>query len=74
MCGATRTADAWLVTIGPCLLRPSAAISTVASGDVSPMSAYQGFRIFSHVVLGMMVGGILYAAYIAVTYWTGISV
>jgi hypothetical protein len=56
------------------LFRPSAAITTVASGDVAPMSAYQGFRIFSHVVLGLMVGGIVYAATIAVTYWTGISV
>ncbi len=64
----------WLVIIERCALHPSAAISTVASGDVAPMSAYQSFRIFSHVVLGLMSGGIAYAAYIAVTYWTGISV
>jgi hypothetical protein len=38
------------------------------------MSAYQGFRWFSHVVLALMLAGIVYAAYIAVTYWTGISV
>ena len=38
------------------------------------MSPYQGFRLFSQVVLGLMAGGIVYAAYIAVTYWTGISV
>ena len=38
------------------------------------MTAYQGIRIFSHVVLGMMAAGIAYAAYIAVNYWTGISV
>ena len=38
------------------------------------MTAYQGFRIFSHVVLGLMLVSIAYAAYIAVTYWTGISV
>lgn len=38
------------------------------------MTAYKGFRIFSHVVIGLMVIGIVYAAYIAVTYWTGISV
>jgi hypothetical protein len=38
------------------------------------MSAYQGFRVFSHVVLGLMSAGIVYAAYIAITYWTGISV
>ncbi|MDR7150116.1 hypothetical protein J2W49_002074 [Hydrogenophaga palleronii] len=38
------------------------------------MSAYQGIRIFSSVVLGLMGAGIAYAAYIAVTYWTGISV
>ena len=38
------------------------------------MTAYQGFRVFSHVVLGLMAAGIVYAAFIAVTYWTGISV
>jgi hypothetical protein len=38
------------------------------------MNAYQGFRWFSHVVLGLMSAGIVYAASIAVTYWTGISV
>ena len=38
------------------------------------MNAYRGFRIFSHVVLALMSAGIVYAAYIAVTYWTGISV
>ena len=38
------------------------------------MNAYQGMRWFSHAVLGVMAAGIVYAAYIAVTYWTGISV
>ncbi len=38
------------------------------------MTAYQGFRRFSHVVLGLMAAGIVYAATIAVTHWTGISV
>ena len=38
------------------------------------MSAYQGLRLFSYVVLGLMLVGIVYAAYIAITYWTGISV
>ena len=38
------------------------------------MSAYQSLKIFSHVVLGLMAAGIVYAATIAVTYWTGISV
>lgn len=63
-----------MVSIAECTFRPSTAISTVVSGDIASMSAYQGFRIFSHVVLGLMLGGIVYAAYIAVTYWTGISV
>ena len=40
----------------------------------SSMSAYQGFRLFSHVVIALMLAGIVYAAYIAITYWTGISV
>ena len=30
--------------------------------------------MFSHVVLALMLAGIVYASYIAVTYWTGISV
>ena len=38
------------------------------------MTTYQAFRIFSHVVLGLIFAGIVYAAYIAITYWTGISV
>lgn len=38
------------------------------------MSAYQGFKVFSHVVLALMLAGIVYACYIGVTYWTGISV
>jgi hypothetical protein len=38
------------------------------------MSAYQGIKVFSHVVLALMLAGIVYAGYIAVTYWTGISV
>lgn len=38
------------------------------------MSAYQSVRLFSHVVLALMLAGIVYASYIAVTYWTGISV
>ncbi len=38
------------------------------------MTAYQGFRIFSHVVLAMMLAGIAYAGTIAIVYWTGISV
>ena len=38
------------------------------------MTAYQGIKVFSHVVLALMLTGIAYASYIAVTYWTGISV
>ena len=38
------------------------------------MTAYQGIKVFSHVVLALMLVGIAYASYIAVTYWTGISV
>ena len=38
------------------------------------MTAYKGIRIFSNVVLAMMASGIAYAAYIAINYWTGISV
>jgi len=38
------------------------------------MTAYHGLKAFSHVVLALMLIGIVYASYIAVTYWTGISV
>lgn len=38
------------------------------------MTAYRGFKVFSHVVLALMLAGIAYAGTIAVIYWTGISV
>jgi hypothetical protein len=59
-----------LSNINRCLLRPP----TGQSVDTSPMTAYQGFKVFSHVVLALMLVGITYASYIAVTCWTGISV
>lgn len=31
-------------------------------------------KIFSHVVLLLMLAAIVYAAYISITYWSGISV
>lgn len=68
-----RSESAWSASIHvrgkPRLHAPSA-----SSADGSLMNAYQGFRLFSHVVLALMCAGIVYAAYIAVTYWTGISV
>jgi len=36
--------------------------------------AHHSLKVFSYVVLALMVVGIAYAAYISVTYWTGISV
>ena len=53
---------------------PPRAFAVEPIREALPMSAYQGIRIFSSVVLGLMGAGIAYAAYIAVTYWTGISV
>lgn len=38
------------------------------------MTAHQGFKVFSHVVLATMLAGIAYACTIAIVYWTGISV
>jgi hypothetical protein len=38
------------------------------------MTAYQGIKVFSHVVLALMLAGIVYASCIALMYWTGISV
>lgn len=40
----------------------------------APMTAYRSFKVFSHVVLGLMATGIAYASAISVIYWTGISV
>ncbi len=31
-------------------------------------------KIFSHVVLLLMLAAIVYAAYISITYWSGINV
>lgn len=69
-----RTGDPGAIIINRCLVSFSFAHYSVASDDALSMSAYQGLRIFSHVVLGLMSAGIVYAAYIAITYWTGISV
>jgi hypothetical protein len=41
---------------------------------VPPMTAYRSLKVFSHVVLGLMVVGSAYACVISVVYWTGISV
>ncbi len=38
------------------------------------MTAYRSLKVFSHVVLGLMLTGIAYAGAISVIYWTGISV
>lgn len=42
------------------------------------MTAHRAVKIFSHVVLSLMSGGIAYAGFIAITiasiYWIGISV
>ena len=57
-----------------CLLRPPTAVPAGPSNEATPMTAYQGFKGFSFVVLALMLAGIAYASYIAVTYWAGISV
>lgn len=69
-----RTIEANFSNIATCFLRQNIVFLTVQLNEASPMTAYQGIRIFSHVVLGMMATGIAYAAYIAIAYWTGISV
>jgi hypothetical protein len=45
-----------------------------ATVEVPTMTAYRSFKVFSHVVLGLMATGIAYASAISVIYWTGISV
>lgn len=52
----------------------SPAFSAAHSDVAAPVTAYQGIKGFSYVVLAMMLAGIVYASIIAVTYWTGISV
>lgn len=38
------------------------------------MTVYRSLKVFSYVVLGLMLAGIAYASTISVIYWTGISV
>jgi hypothetical protein len=38
------------------------------------MTAFRSFKVFSQIVLGLMVAGVAYAGTISVIYWTGISV
>lgn len=38
------------------------------------MTVYRSLKVFSQVVLGLMLAGIAYAGAISVYYWTGISV
>ena len=71
---AVRTEAADLSIIHLCLSRLPIALFTGPSSDTPLMSAYQSLRVFSLVVLGLMAASIVYAVYIAVTYWTGISV
>ena len=74
VCAAARMEVSELSNIRRCMSDPSSAIFIGRLADASPMTAYQGFKAFSYVVLGLMSAGVGYAAYIAVTYWTGISV
>lgn len=53
---------------------PSTAARVGQPADAAPMTAHQGFKVFSHVVLALMLTAMAYASYIAVAYWTGISV
>lgn len=50
---------------------PPPAFFAGPSDDAAALTAYRAVKVFSHVVLAMMLGGILYASYIAVTYSTG---
>lgn len=63
---------------------PAGAVSTNASprltfsagqiDEASSVTAYRGVKVFSYVVLALMLAAIAYASTIAVIYWTGISV
>jgi hypothetical protein len=58
-----------------CLLSYPASIEIRAQlSRCHPMTAYRSLKVFSHVVLGLMVVGSAYACVISVVYWTGISV
>lgn len=54
--------------------RPPLAWSAGQPDEHLPMTAHQGLKAFSHVVLAMLLAGIAYASTIAIIYWTGISV
>lgn len=71
---AAQTWGIGLSNMGECPPRALSAAFASQPDDASSMTAYQGFKLFSHVVLALMLAGIAYASYIAVTYWTGISV
>ena len=74
MCVTERTVGVNFCNISIIFLRQTIELPTVQLNEASSMTAYQGIRIFSNVVLAMMAAGTAYAAYIAITYWTGISV
>lgn len=38
------------------------------------MTAYRSLKVFSYVVLGLMLVGVAYASTMSVIHWTGISV
>lgn len=71
---AAQMQSSGLVTMPPSaglsLLRENAS----ATVEGPPMTAYRSLKVFSHVVLGLMLAGIAYASAISVIYWTGISV
>jgi hypothetical protein len=72
--GSARTTGVGLISINPTptfLTLEGAFLSTY---KVSPMTVYRSLKVFSYVVLGLMLAGIAYASTISVIYWTGISV
>jgi hypothetical protein len=38
------------------------------------MTAYRSLKLFSHVVLALMIAGMAYAGAMSIIHWTGISV
>lgn len=65
---ARRSDDGALYLAGPPLRNGSRSVQT------EEMFMHGALKAFSYVVLVLMAVGIVYASYIGIKYWTGISV
>jgi hypothetical protein len=74
MFGSVRTQGAESINIHHLVSSLTPERKAVPTIEEPRMNAYRSLKVFSHVVLGLMLAGIAYASTISVIYWTGISV